>query len=226
MKQEVTVIPFTYHCHHRNDRKYKYLGGVLGPDDCIYCIPSDADFVLKVDPATQTAYEVGESLEGRTGRLNCNKWQNGFLAADGRIYGIPLKSASVLCIDVATQTVYTVGSGFTGANKWEGGVLAHDGAADPLLSYANRAALTLWRRRWSEMVDLPSRLTAEPAERRARSAVLARALRSEAIEGYGGIRIDSTGRRFAIEAACLWSLRDGTGRPCGQAARFSRWWLL
>jgi len=128
MKQEVTVIPFTYHCHHRNDRKYKYLGGVLGPDDCIYCIPSDADFVLKVDPATQTAYEVGESLEGRTGRLNCNKWQNGFLAADGRIYGIPLKSASVLCIDVATQTVYTVGSGFTGANKWEGGVLAHDGA--------------------------------------------------------------------------------------------------
>ena len=100
---------------------------MLGPDDCIYCIPSDADFVLKVDPATQTAYEIGESLEGRTG-LNCNKWQNGFLAADGRIYGIPLKSASVLCIDVATQTVYTVGSGFTGANKWEGGVLAHDGA--------------------------------------------------------------------------------------------------
>ena len=72
MKQEVTVIPFTYHCHHRNDRKYKYLGGVLGPDDCIYCIPSDADFVLKVDPATQTAYEIGESLDedsGRRGRV-------------------------------------------------------------------------------------------------------------------------------------------------------------
>jgi hypothetical protein len=71
---------------------------------------------------------------------------------------------------------------------------------------------------------MPSRLTAEPAERRARSAVLARALRSEAIEGYGGIRIDSRGRRFRIEGARLWTLRSGEGFPCGQAAAFVNWW--
>ena len=48
----------------------------------------------------------------------------------------------------------------------------------------------------------------------------------EAIAGYSGIRIDSRGRRFAIEAARLWTLRDSSGQPCGQAARFSSWWLL
>jgi hypothetical protein len=76
------------------------------------------------------------------------------------------------------------------------------------------------------MVGLPSRLTAEPAERRARSAMLARALRREAIEGYGGIRIDSTGRRFRIQGARLWTLRDGSGQACGQAATFESWWWV
>jgi hypothetical protein len=48
----------------------------------------------------------------------------------------------------------------------------------------------------------------------------------EAIEGYRGIRIDSRGRRFQIEGARLWTLRDSSGQPCGQAARFSSCWLL
>ena len=73
---------------------------------------------------------------------------------------------------------------------------------------------------------MPSRLTAEPAERASRRQALVTAQAKEAISGYRGIRIDSRGRRFAIEAARLWTLRDGSGQPCGQAARFSRWWLL
>jgi hypothetical protein len=105
-------------------------------------------------------------------------------------------------------------------------VLAHDGASDPRLIYANRAALTLWRRRWQEMVGMPSRLTAEPAVRQARAAVLSLAQRREAIQGYGGIRIDSQGRRFRIEGARLWTLRDGEGHACGQAAAFASWWWV
>lgn len=105
-------------------------------------------------------------------------------------------------------------------------VLAHDGGADPRLIYANRAALGLWRRPWGAMVGLPSRLTAEPAERQSRSLALERARQFEALEGYGGIRIDSGGRRFRIENARLWTLRDGGGVPCGQAAAFGRWWWL
>lgn len=105
-------------------------------------------------------------------------------------------------------------------------VLAHDGDADPRLIYANRAALRLWRRDWRGMVGMPSRLTAEPAERPGRSAALAEALRHGGIQGYGGIRIDSAGRRFRIEAARLWSLRDQEGRIRGQAACFGCWWWL
>lgn len=105
-------------------------------------------------------------------------------------------------------------------------VLAHDGGVDPRLVWANRAALQLWRRRWQEMVGLPSRLTAEPQWRQERAEALQRARQQEAIAGYAGVRVDSRGRRFRIEAARLWTLRDSAGAPCGQAAAFSRWWWL
>jgi hypothetical protein len=110
-------------------------------------------------------------------------------------------------------------------------VLAHDGAdpaedPGPRLIYANRAALRLWRRPWSELVGMPSRLTAEPAARQERSQALVRAQSQQAITGYCGVRIDSQGRRFRIEGARVFSLRDGAGEPCGQAACFSRWhWI-
>ncbi|MCP9943232.1 MEKHLA domain-containing protein [Cyanobium sp. ATX 6E8] len=110
-------------------------------------------------------------------------------------------------------------------------VLAHDGAdpaADPgpRLTYANRAALRLWQRSWAAMVGMPSRLTAEPAERASRSQALVEAQAQHALTGYRGIRIDSQGRRFQIDGARLWTLRDSSGQPCGQAAAFSRWWQL
>ncbi|MCP9860100.1 MULTISPECIES: MEKHLA domain-containing protein [unclassified Cyanobium] len=105
-------------------------------------------------------------------------------------------------------------------------VLAHNGAADPRLIYANRAALQLWRRPWSAMVGLPSRLTAEPTERQSRALALEQARRRQALTGYAGVRIDSSGRRFRIEKARLWTLRDGNGQPCGQAAAFATWWWL
>ena len=105
-------------------------------------------------------------------------------------------------------------------------VLAHDGDADPYLIYANRSALLLWRRPWSAMVGLPSRLTAEPAERQSRALALERARHRQALTGYAGIRVDSGGRRFRIEKARLWTLPDGGGQPGGQAAAFASWWWL
>jgi hypothetical protein len=105
-------------------------------------------------------------------------------------------------------------------------VLAHDGGEDPRLIYANRAALSLWRRDWAGMVGMPSRLTAEPMERPGRSDALAAARRQGSISGYGGIRIDSAGRRFQIRNARLWTLWDNRGIACGQAACFADWcWI-
>lgn len=99
-------------------------------------------------------------------------------------------------------------------------VLAHDGGADPQLVYANAAALRLWRRPWDQMVGMPSRLTAEPQERRERAAALAKARQCSALRGYSGIRIDSQGGRFALRGARIWSV--GTG----QASAFDDWYRL
>ena len=105
-------------------------------------------------------------------------------------------------------------------------VLAHDNGEDPRLIYANRAALLLWRRRWDAMVGMPSRLTAEPAERGQRAVALGRAGRLQAIQGYGGVRIDRLGGRFRFSAARIWTIREESGKRLGQAACFSNWWRL
>ena len=110
-------------------------------------------------------------------------------------------------------------------------VLAHDGrpldqGEGPLLIYANRAALTLWGRTWAEMVGMPSKLTAEPAERSSRQNALSAAQRQAVSSGYRGIRIDRYGRRFQIDNARLWTFQDPAGQACGQAACFGSWWWL
>jgi hypothetical protein len=105
-------------------------------------------------------------------------------------------------------------------------VLAHDGGADPRLIYANRTALQLWRRDWNAMVGMPSRLTAAATERSSRAAALEQARAQEAISDLSGIRIDSAGRRFQIQGARVWCLRDQEGQLCGQAASFESWWWL
>jgi hypothetical protein len=114
-------------------------------------------------------------------------------------------------------------------------VLAHDGAdpggdPGPRLIYANRTALQLWRRPWAELVGMPSRLTAEPRQRAERARALASVQQQHAITGYGGIRVDSRGRRFQIRGARVWTLwgagADGSRQSCGQAAAFSDWWWI
>ena len=104
--------------------------------------------------------------------------------------------------------------------------LAHDGSSDPRLIYANAQALALWRRPWAAMVGLASRLTAEAQERPGRAQMLAEARSRQAISGYGGVLIDSSGRRFQLRGARLWTLWDRHGQAIGQAASFSDWWWL
>jgi len=105
-------------------------------------------------------------------------------------------------------------------------VLAHDGNSDPRLTYANAAAIRLWRRPWNDMVGMHSRLTAPASERQERAAALNHAQRRDAFQGYRGIRMDSEGRRFVINNARIWTLWDEESRICGQAAAFASWWWL
>ena len=105
-------------------------------------------------------------------------------------------------------------------------VLAHNNAGDPALTYANATALRLWKRPWSEMVGMPSRLTAAQSERKERAASLKLALVRDAINTYSGIRVDRCGRQFMIHNARIWTRWDEEGRRCGQAAAFNSWWWL
>lgn len=144
-------------------------------------------------------------------------WVEGILTSHQRAFGRPLLAGTGPIRDPrqAAQELFAATTV----------VLAHDGGADPRFVYANGAALRLWRRPWREMVGLPSRLSAAPAQRGERSAALARAQR-EAIADYSGLRVDSRGRPFRLEGARLWTLLDTRGHPRGQAAAFARWWWL
>lgn len=102
-------------------------------------------------------------------------------------------------------------------------VVAHGTQADPILCYGNHAALELWEMSWEQLTSTPSRLTAEPVERKDRERLLSEARRNGFICNYRGIRISSTGKRFWIENATIWNWTDEQGTAAGQAAMFSTW---
>ena len=105
-------------------------------------------------------------------------------------------------------------------------VVAHETQPDPVLCYANRTALRLWETDLPALLQMPSRLTAEPMHRDERALLLERTTRNGYVDDYRGVRISSTGRRFEIEQAIVWNLVDESNVYRGQAATFSNWKYL
>jgi hypothetical protein len=105
-------------------------------------------------------------------------------------------------------------------------VVAHGTQADPILDYANRAALDLWETDLATLLALPSLLTAEAVHRDERARMLERTRRDGYIDDYAGVRITTTGKRFRIERAIVWNLLDAKGGLAGQAATFAEWEAL
>jgi len=100
-------------------------------------------------------------------------------------------------------------------------VLAHDTEIDPIFSYANKTALDIFGYTWEELINLPSRMSAEQDLQEKRAEAMLTVSRQGHIEGYSGIRICKSGRRFAIENATIWNLTTNSCAPMGQAATFS-----
>ncbi|CAB4924877.1 unannotated protein [freshwater metagenome] len=98
-------------------------------------------------------------------------------------------------------------------------VLAHDGAADPVFTYANEAAAALWKTTVNQLVGMPSRLSAAPEHRDARASALGAALATGVVLDYSGERQALDGSRFVIHNATLWTFVNGPG----QAATFIDW---
>jgi hypothetical protein len=105
-------------------------------------------------------------------------------------------------------------------------VVSHGTESDPILNYGNRTALGLWELTWEQLLVMPSRLTAEPVNRAERERMLEAARRHGYHAGYRGVRITSSGRRFLVENALVWTVLDPSGNRVGQAATFATWeWL-
>ena len=102
-------------------------------------------------------------------------------------------------------------------------ILAHGTEPDPIFFYGNRLALELFEFTAEQLIETPSRLSAETPDRAERARLLAEVRRRGVIEDYGGVRVSSTGRRFRIERACVWNLIDEAGEIHGQAAAFDHW---
>jgi hypothetical protein len=105
-------------------------------------------------------------------------------------------------------------------------VVSHGVEPDPILNYGNQAALDLWELSWDQFIKTPSRLTAEPDDRAERGRMLEQARGNGYLDGYRGVRISSTGRRFLVQQALIWTVIDLAGRPIGQAATFSHWSMV
>ncbi len=102
-------------------------------------------------------------------------------------------------------------------------VLAHNTDADPIFTYANRAAQDCFGYGWDEFLTLPSRLSAEPMLRADRQRLLDSVRDKGFIDDYSGVRIAKSGRRFMIRNAVVWQLIDTDGAVQGQAATFAEW---
>jgi hypothetical protein len=105
-------------------------------------------------------------------------------------------------------------------------VVSHTGEEDPILNYGNQAALVLWETTWEEFTRTPSRLTAELVKQAERRRMLAQAQARGFIDNYRGVRVSMKGRRFLVEHALVWNVRNAQGRAIGQAATFSQWTFL
>jgi len=102
-------------------------------------------------------------------------------------------------------------------------VLSHDGGDDPHFVYANQAAADLWHMHVSELIGMPSRLSAPPEHQASRASMLKDAAGTGVLRGYAGERIAKDGTRFVIRDAILWTV-DYPSAP-GQAVVFRSWEL-
>jgi hypothetical protein len=99
-------------------------------------------------------------------------------------------------------------------------IVAHGIEPDPLFFFANRSALARFESDLARFIGMPSRLSAEAPLRDERQAFLDAVAQRGFVEGYSGVRISASGRRFTIRGGIVWNLVDAGGTIRGQAATF------
>ncbi len=132
----VTTIPFPDELDVQQHYRWAWHGAALNTNStAIYCIPSNAQHVLKVDLETSTAsYLSIPPLHGMDPTHHAkllagtNKWYGGIKGDDNCVYGIPYAAGSVLCIDANTDEVKLLGDFGWNKYNFHGGLKSSKGA--------------------------------------------------------------------------------------------------
>jgi hypothetical protein len=119
--------------------------GINHEKTAIFCIPSNARHVLKVDLMTKTTSLIPVAGYDASKYPNfsidtTNKWYGGITGKDNCVYGVPYRTCAVLKIDCTAETATLVGPDYgTTKYNWHGGVqvngkiYAHPSHADTVL---------------------------------------------------------------------------------------------
>ena len=104
-------------------------------------------------------------------------------------------------------------------------LVSHGTQKDPIFNYANKKALELWEYSFEEFTQLPSRKSAAEVSQKERNELISHVTKNGFYEGYRGVRISKTGKKFEIKDACIWNLFKDE-KYYGQAALIRDWMLL
>ena len=122
----VKLLPLP--AEHPKDMIWQWHGAGLNQEKtAIYCIPANAQQVLKVDIKTKQTSLISIDFDPAkypNFRIDLgNKWYGGILGDDNAVYGVCYRSCAVLRIDCKTDTAALVGPdyGLAGFN-WHGGI--------------------------------------------------------------------------------------------------------
>ena len=102
-------------------------------------------------------------------------------------------------------------------------LLSHGLGKDPLFTYGNQTALSLFELTGRQILCTPSRTSAEKNDQKSRGKFMQSVKEKGYAEGYSGIRVSSTGKKFKILNASIWNILDDGKAIIGQAAAFMKW---
>lgn len=96
--------------------------------------------------------------------------------------------------------------------------------SEAILVYGNANALSLWEMSIEDFRGTPSKYTAEEDLRSEREKMLKIAAQQNYYQGYHGVRISATGKRFYIKDVCVFNVFDiqKPNSVVGQAALFKK----
>ena len=128
----ISVLPLPDSSDGAVPKRWMWHGAAMNKNaTAIYCVPSNAERILKVDLLTMaTTYieitpRAGVTLEEHAMLLGrTNKFYGGILGDDNAVYGMPYAAGSVLRVDCNTDRAELIGDFGWGKYNFHGGIKA------------------------------------------------------------------------------------------------------